>query len=209
MSISNLHITPRQAGTADPVSDHREAELLHRTARGDESAFRELFETYQPGLLFLISKITRNMVTAEEVVQDMFIKIWQTRENLSEIRSFKNYLFIISRNQALKLIDKEIRQRNRQETYEKDMRETGRGAEQDERPFHLIDEAIDRLPSQQKTAWLLSRHEGMTYEQIAAQMGLSEKTIKRHIRLATDSIKTYISTHNTALFVLLIAASYL
>ncbi len=149
------------------------------------------------------------MTTAEEVVQDIFLKIWQTRETLEGIKNFKNYLFIISRNKALKLIEKEIRERNRQEDYHTNTQTSGHYGEEDERPFHLIDEAIERLPGQQKTAWLLSRHEGFTYEQIAAQMGLSEKTVKRHIRLATDSMKVYISTHNTALLVLLIAANYL
>lgn len=209
MSASNLHIIPPHAGSGDHLTDPREAELLLRVSRGEEAAFRELFGIYQPGLLFLVHKITRNMGSAEEIVQDIFLKIWLTRENLGQIRSFKNYLFIISRNQALKLIDKEIRQRNRQQAYEKDTQTVGDVDHDDERPFHLIDEAIERLPGQQKTAWLLSRHEGLTYEQIAEQMGLSEKTVKRHIRLATDSMKEYISAHNAALLILLLTANYL
>jgi RNA polymerase sigma-70 factor (ECF subfamily) len=191
------------------MTDLREAELLIRISKGEEAAFRELFTLYQPGLLFIVDKITRNMAAAEEVVQDIFLKIWQTRETLEGIKSFKNYLFVISRNKALKLIEKEIRERNRQENYHNDTQTGGYSVQEDERPFHLIDEAIERLPAQQKTAWLLSRHEGLTYVQIAAQMELSEKTVKRHIRLATDSMKVYISTHNAALLVLLIAANYL
>jgi len=209
LSASNLHIIPPQAGTAGLNQDPREAELLSRVSRGEESAFRELFGLYQPGLLFLVHKITRNMSTAEEIVQDIFLKIWQTRESLSEIKRFKRYLFIISRNQALKLIDKEIRERNRHAQYEKESLNVGNDQAETERAFHLIDEAIDRLPKQQKTAWLLSRHEGLTYEQIANQMGLSKKTVQYYIAIATDSIKSHLSDMNLQLLFLLIATGYL
>ncbi len=194
MSESNLYITPR------------EADLLLQTSKGDESAFRELFDVYQPLLLSFVFRITKNRVTTEEIVQDIFLKIWMTRESLAGIQSFKNYLFIVSRNQALNLIDKERRARNRQSAYEKEV--TGNHDAPEEKMYHLIDEAIDRLPGQQKTAWLLSRHEGLTYAEIAEQMGLSAKTVKNYIAIATDSMKSYLSERNLPLLLLLIAANY-
>jgi len=194
LSESNLYITPR------------EADLLLQTSKGDESAFRELFDVYQPLLLSFVFRITKNRVTTEEIVQDIFLKIWMTRESLAGIQSFKNYLFIVSRNQALNLIDKERRARNRQSAYEKEV--TGNHDAPEEKMYHLIDEAIDRLPGQQKTAWLLSRHEGLTYAEIAEQMGLSAKTVKNYIAIATDSMKSYLSERNLPLLLLLIAANY-
>ena len=142
-----------------------------------------------------------------------------TRENLSDIRNFKNYLFIICRNQALNLVEKEKRLYQQRKIYEKDMLSTTNASSEvtisgeeeggPERPYHLIDEAIDRLPAQQQKAWLLSRHEGMTYEEIATKMALSRETIKYYIRLANDSIKDYIADHNIQLLLLLLAARYL
>lgn len=206
MSDSHLHITPRQASATGHLIDPSEPELLLRVSQGDEAAFAELFDTYQPLLLFMVHRITRDMTEAEEIVQDILLKIWQTRETLAQINNFRNYLFIISRNQALKLVDKKMRQRRREEGYhdefdEQDAAET--------KAFHLLDEAIDRLPAQQQRTWLLSRHEGLSYEQIAGVMGLSPRTVQRHISLATESIKAYVLTHNIQLLILILASGYL
>jgi RNA polymerase sigma-70 factor (ECF subfamily) len=184
-----------------------ETELLLQTAKGDCAAFEQLFKTYQPSLLFLVHKITRNISAAEEIVQDVFLKIWLTRETLSEIENFKNYLFIVSRNQALNLLDKELRTRRRHNEYENEIKVVTETPQED--AYHLIDEAISQLPQQQRAAWLLSRHEGLSYEKIAMRMNLSEKTVKRHIRLATDSLKDYILQHNTELALLLLLACFL
>jgi len=194
-------------------------ELLQQTAAGDERAFRVLFDRYKRLLLTFVYRITQDGAATEEIVQDIFLKIWMTRENLSDIRNFKNYLFIICRNQALNLVEKEKRLYQQRKIYEKDMLSTTNASSEitisgeeeggPERPYHLIDEAIDRLPAQQQKAWLLSRHEGMTYEEIATKMALSRETIKYYIRLANDSIKDYIADHNIQLLLLLLAARYL
>jgi RNA polymerase sigma-70 factor (family 1) len=199
LTDNNLHIIP-------PTAD--EAGLLLRTAAGDESAFRELFGMYQPSLLYLVHKITRNMGAAEEAVQDIFLKVWLTRESLYKIQHFKNYIFIVARNQALNVLDKQVRERNKQQDYQRTTEES-RESSDNGLPYHLIDEAIHRLPQQQRRAWLLSRHEGMSYEEIGTRLSISQKTVKRHIRLATDSIKDYVVTHNTELLVLLLVANYL
>lgn len=207
MTETNLHIVPGQS--------LKEAELLLRTAQGEEAAFRELFDEYQPLLLSFVFRITRNMSATEEIVQDIFLKIWMAKESLTEIRNFKSYSFTLARNQTLNLIDKEIRRKNREEQFQKNAGEVyvdngiADSTEEEKRPYHLIDEAIDRLPSQQKTAWLLSRHEGLTYEQIAERMDLSPKTVKNYIRIATDSMKEYISAHNLSLTILVVSAAYL
>lgn len=92
----------------------------------------------------------------------------------------------------------EMRRQRKQQAFEKSAAENANQSEPDSedanRPYHLIDEAIQRLPSQQQSAWLLSRHEGLTYEEIAVKMGLSKKTVKNYIRIATDSMKV----HDTA-----------
>jgi RNA polymerase sigma-70 factor (family 1) len=208
MDEKNPEIPPFSASAMDYKEIQREAELLQRTAHGDESAFRDLFAIYQPSLLYLVHKIIRDMRTSEEIVQDIFLKIWLTRDNLTDIKNFKNYLFIISRNQSLNLLDKELRLRHKQAEYENDLSVVDdTGAEG--LPYHLIDEAIHRLPNQQKTAWLFSRHEGLSYEAIGGQMGLSVKTVKRHIRLANDSIREYLVIHGNELLLLLLICNYL
>ncbi len=203
METSHLHIIP-PAG--DPAE---ERDLLLRTAQGDERAFRALFDQYKRLLLSFVYRITQDHASAEEIVQDIFVKIWMTREGLTAIQSFKNYLFIVSRNQSLNLVEKEKRLFLKQQAYQKEMLSKPPEHPESERPYHLIDEAIERLPAQQQRTWLLSRHEGLTYEEIAQKMNLSRETVKYYIRLANDSIKDYIADNNIQLFVLLLAAGYL
>jgi RNA polymerase sigma-70 factor (ECF subfamily) len=75
-----------------------------KVAAGNEQAFTELFHRWQSFLATHIYRITESRELAEEIVQDVFLKIWQTRETLSEIQSFKSFLLVVSKNHALNVI---------------------------------------------------------------------------------------------------------
>lgn len=174
-----------------------EHNLLRKIANGDVQAFRVLYDHYQPHLLTFIYRITRSREVTEETVQDIFLKLWMTRDALTGVQSFKDYLFIISRNQALNMLDKQLRQEQKLATYKRDaVTDPGNGSAETEQdlPLNLVDKAIDSLPEQQQKAWLLSRHKRYTYQQIASEMQLSPLTVKRYIRLANDAIKRYIQS---------------
>lgn len=179
----------------DTHIDASEKELLLKVAGGDEAAFRVLFDHHQPLLMTYVFSVTKSVPFAEEIVQDIFLKIWMTKETLAKVNSFKNYLFIVSRNQAInftKKLGRELEKRSEYEGYVK-MEVAGQGTDEElATHYHLIDQAIDRLPPQQQKVYLLSRHEGLTYQEIGDQMGLSPRTVKRYIRISTDSIKGFI-----------------
>lgn len=171
--------------------------LLRKIAGGDVQAFRRLYDHYQPHLMTFIFRITRSRELTEEVVQDIFLKVWMTREALSGVECFKDYLFIISRNQALNMLDKQLRLQEKIAAYKREAAQHLLQQAADTEPDlsqHLIDTAIDSLPDQQRKAWLLSRHERYTYQQIAVEMNLSPLTVKRYIRLANDAIRQFISS---------------
>jgi RNA polymerase sigma-70 factor (family 1) len=176
-----------------PSALHQETELLLAVSQGDERAFTTLYNHYHQRLGLHIYRITKSAELAEEVVHDVFLKIWLNRETLAEIDNFSVYLYVISKNAALNCLKRIAREKA--VTTDLDpvldqipMMET---PEEDYR-YILIDEAIDRLPPQQRQAYLLARHERLTYAEVALRMGLSKETVKKYLQIATEFICGYI-----------------
>jgi RNA polymerase sigma-70 factor (family 1) len=176
-----------------PSALHQETELLLAVSQGDERAFTTLYNHYHQRLGLHIYRITKSAELAEEVVHDVFLKIWLNRETLADIDNFSVYLYVISKNAALNCLKRIAREKAvttdldlvldqipMMETQEEDYR------------YILIDEAIDRLPPQQRQAYLLARHERLTYAEVALRMGLSKETVKKYLQIATEFICGYI-----------------
>jgi len=188
---------------------HHENELLLKVAAGDEHAFRRLFTAYHQQLGIHIYRITNSAELAEEVVQDVFLKIWMTRETLGNIDDFKAYLFVISKNHALNCLKKLAKERIQIKRLEQGS--IGMlSAEQDSGIYYnLLDEAIDHLPPQQQKVYLLSRHNRLKYAEIADQLKLSRETVKKYLQIATTSITDYVRTRLDVYLVVLLAIVYL
>ena len=174
---------------------HINKELLLRIAGGDEKAFTQLLMEHSGLLYSFVLRHTGVKEVAEEIVQDIFTQVWQTRETLAEIRNFRTYLYVISRNRILNEIKRLIRERKRHAEW---VHAAVGVLEEDtamiEQQYNLIEAAIRRLPPQQKKVWTLNRQEGMTYQQIAAAMNISRETVKTYIQHANAAIARYISS---------------
>lgn len=184
---------------------HHENELLLKVAVGDEHAFRQLFTAYHQQLGIHIYRITNSAELAEEVVQDVFLKIWMTRETLGDIDDFKAYLFVISKNHALNCLKKLAKERVQIKQLELGSMEMLNGGQDSGMYYNLLDEAIDHLPPQQQRVYLLSRHNRLKYAEIAEQLKLSRETVKKYLQIATTSITDYVRTHLEAFTLILIA----
>ncbi|WP_423735020.1 sigma-70 family RNA polymerase sigma factor [Chitinophaga caseinilytica] len=179
---------------------------LLEVSRGDENAFRDLFRQYADHLYAYIWQLTKSRELAEEVVQDIFLQIWISREALAGVRNFRNYLFVIARNHALNAIKKMMRERKRAMEWElaRGEADTPISPEPD---LDIVEEAIRQLPSQQQKAWLLSRRQGKKYHEIAREMQLSRETVKKYIQYATQSIVRYVTSRITTLLAICILHS--
>ena len=174
-------------------SVNTEKELLLRIAGGDEIAFRNLYDMYHQLLATYIFRLTRSLPETEEIVHDVFLKLWMTRESLAAIENAKAYLFVISRNHALNVIKRRMRELlHRHQWMQQTNNPITTTDNQDDLMHSLIDKAIDQLPPQQKKVFLLSRHEKLTYQEIASGMGISRETVKSYLQHATSSITKYI-----------------
>ena len=185
-----------------------EAELLALVAKGDERAFTELFDAYYRQLGEYVYKLTESIEVTEEIVQDVFIKIWLKRETLPGLDNFSYYLFILSKNQTLNHLRKKANDKVRQLEWLKQFEEEAYMP--DDTPVieeyrSLIDDAIEKLPPQQKKVYKMSREERLKHEEIAKILDISPETVKKHIKLALRFIKNELSSQNDAVIVLVLS----
>ena len=177
-----------------------EKELVTLLKESNEAAFEELYHLYSRRLLGYLIKLVKSEAFAAELLQDVFVKIWMTRETLTGVDNFKAYLFVISKNHALNCLRKVAREQMQLKKLE-ETRIVPFNAEVQETDhyYNLIDEAIDQLPPQQQKVYLMSRHNRLKYHEIADELELSRETVKKYLQIATSSIKDYVHEHMEAI----------
>lgn len=169
----------------------KDSELLHNVSKGSTEAFRRLYYLWEPALSSYLFQVTKSKELTSEIVQDVFLKIWMTRETLHEIKNFKAYLFVISKNQAINALKKSLAELEKFKLYASNphlyLQEVD---EKREYQYSLIDEAIDQLPARQKEVFLMHRYEKMTYQEIADRLGIGKESVKSHLSFGIKAIKT-------------------
>ena len=188
------------------VETAKETEILKDIAAGSSKAFRALYSQWEPTLSSFIFQVTRSKIITAEIVQDVFLKIWMTRESLVEVKDFKAYLFVISKNRAINALKKSLADLERMKKYASEVpfnEQTEEDDDDSQLHFSLIDEAIDQLSPRQKEIFLLHRHERYSYREISEQLGIGKESVKTHLSLAIKSIKNHIETKITLIILLI------
>lgn len=166
-------------------------------AEGDEAAFSELFYAYHQRLGAYVYRLTESKPATQEIVQDVFVKIWVKRAALTDVEHFDAYLFTAARNHVFNYIRNLARERSRRAALEAEgLREPVQAAEvgTPEEDYHLLlDEAVAQLPQQQQRVYRLHKQEGLSHAEIAARMQLSVETVKKHMSLALRAIRDHLS----------------
>lgn len=132
----------------------------------------------------------------EEIVQDVFVDIWMVRETMSEIKNFKYFLLAICRHKAFDAMKKHLKEQRRKREWEMHNKQPVTGEDNDTEIYsNLVEQAIDSLPPRRKRVYLLSRHERLTYKEIAERLGIGRESVKTHLELATKSITAFINAN--------------
>ncbi|UKT65954.1 RNA polymerase sigma-70 factor [Pedobacter mucosus] len=176
--------------------------LLLLISRGDELAFKELFRIYRDRLFNYIFKITKSRETAEEIAMDVFLKLWECRTSVVEIKNFPSFVFLIARNKSIDFLREAAKNPVLQELVWEEIQvlsdERSDGKVIVNELQDKVNRAIKYLSPQRQTVFRLSREENMSYDQIAKHLQLSKSTIKNHM---LDSLK-FIRTHLGAVILL-------
>jgi RNA polymerase sigma-70 factor (ECF subfamily) len=177
---------------------HNENALLERVAQGDESAFRIVFDHYRDAIFAFSLKVTRHESIAEEIVQDVFLKIWINRSGLGDVRNFADFLYIIARNHTFNSLRSLARERKLLIDTSADLQIAGVSTEAIivQRDYdRLLLQAVAQLPPQQKLVYTLGRQQGLSREEIAAQLHISPGTVKVHMAQALRTLRAYFKNH--------------
>lgn len=186
-----------------------EHSLLVLIAEGNENAFKALFKNHRAKIFNYIFRLTKSRVAAEEMVMDVFLKLWEGRALLAELDNFNAFLFAMARNKAYDFLRKAAKDRVLRELIWEEI-QIASELRTDQKL--ILDEmerdyqyAIQKLSPQRQSVFKLSREEHMTYDQIAEHLQLSKSTIKNHILDSLKAIRSHMHQHNNLLpFVLIV-----
>jgi RNA polymerase sigma-70 factor (ECF subfamily) len=178
--------------------DAPEQVVLNLLKDGNRDAFVRIYNNYHNALYGYALRFLKVPQLAEDIVQEVFIKVWERRFSIDPSLSVKSYLFTITRNRVFKLIKKiSVDHRMRMEVAFNVGNNIADPALQLQwQQYNMILEAaIERLPPQRKKVFKLCRQEGKKYEEVATELNLSRNTVKEHMVLAVRSVKEYILRH--------------
>ena len=165
--------------------------LFEKIKSGDEKAFEALFRQYYPHLCLYATQILGNPSAAEEIVQELFVRLWEKREETEIETSLKNYLFRSVKNHCLNLIKhNQIKNKYSQKILaENESFSAENDFESQTELFRKIEESIAELPEKRQKIFRLSRQEGLKYREIAEKMKISIKTVETQMGLAIKTLR--------------------
>ena len=170
--------------------------LIENIRKGDSHAFNEIYSHYFSNVYCFSYKFLKSKELAQECTQLTFIKIWEGRNHLNTDLSFKSYLFTICKNCILKTIEKTTRENKFKEIimreYRKDTTEEKSDGEDMEK---VAQQALEQLPPQRQLIFKLCKIEGLSYKEVAMNLGISDGTVRDHMFKAVKSIRRYLSFH--------------
>lgn len=189
---------------------HNEKDILRRIAGGDRNAFKGLYSTYfyhveRYVILFEPSK--RNL---DELTQDVFIRIWEKRARLTEVESFKDYLFLVSRNVVFNYV-RALKVRQKLKDLDDSAEPSSESDSENELLFkqyyQLALEAIEKLPEGRRKILKMSVDGGLTLDEIAAELNISRSGVKKQLYTATAFVRQYLRDHGELSLVLFVFIS--
>ncbi|GGC14527.1 DNA-directed RNA polymerase sigma-70 factor [Parapedobacter defluvii] len=169
--------------------------LLEQIRDGNEQAFAALYDRYAGRLYGNLIKLVKDRDVAQELLQDVFLKIWEKRKSIRVESSFAAYLFAITKHMALNfsrrvVLDAKVVSSLAAEAPDGYSHiEEGMIAKELER---LYDNAVNALPPKRRVVYIRCKHEGKTYEQVSRELGISTSTINDHMVKALRFIEQHL-----------------
>lgn len=172
------------------MADKSDRYLVERIRKGDRQAFRQLFERYYPLFVSFARRLLRDGQIAEDLVQNVFVRVWASRDRLDVDRNIRSYLLVAVRNEVfcyLRGIDRAF-----YEPLSEDSRVTETDAVQIICAKDMerdVREIIADMPDRRREVFTMSRNENLSNQEIADRLGLSVRTVEKHIENALTDIR--------------------
>jgi len=171
-------------------SSYIENELFVRISEGDEAAFSICYAEYGRMLMPFLIRLVGSQDSAEEIIQEVFLKVWLHRDRLAEVESPKSWLFRVAANAARNWLKKKMRIEQQVHTQPSEAARDLVTERLDMRAvFHLVQATIQSFPPQRKLIYQMSREEGLKPAEIADRLQLSVSTVKNTLLSALKAIR--------------------
>jgi len=181
-----------------------EPALIALLRESSEYAFQQLFEQYHQRIYRVAMVYVRSPALAEDIVQDVFLKIWFQRKSLPELSSFESWICTVARNVTLNCLKKQAYEWKARKTWSLERMAPDHTGDLTTEYKELLSRAILHLPEQQQKVYRLARDKGFSYEDIASELSLSPLTVKTHMSRALASLRNYLQKHGKELLLLFI-----
>ena len=176
-----------------------ERELMQRCVEGDRQAFATLYSHYAPLLYKAVYPLTnKSREDTEEIIQELFVKIWDRRDNMLTIRSFRPFVFRLARNRVIDWYRKKESKKSYCTFYSENHRNESVSVTDDllfDEYYAIALEAIASLPPRQKQIFNLRHTEDLSLIEIAAQLRISLHAVKKQLYQATRFVRDYLHKH--------------
>lgn len=191
-----------------PQPDTPDHELVARLKQGDLKCYEALFDRYYALFLTFAAGVVGQRSAAEDIVQDVFMQLWLHRDRLDEDRSLYNLLFTMTKHR----IYDHFRRRFHLETLQRPLSEFETPCDETQNPEsdleteqlrQTISHTVAAMPPQRRTIFVLSRQEHLSRQEIAQRLGLSLRTVDKHLELALRDIRLHLRDFQWLLFLLL------
>jgi RNA polymerase sigma-70 factor (family 1) len=211
-----LHLIPKDGfnkinkKALDNNELQRNRALFQRIARSDARAFAEFYEVYAVKLALYVSRFLGSELWAEEIVQDTFLKLWSVRETVGELEYPASFVYRMVANRTKDHLKRRGHEVKLQQHLLHRLQHANTNATEELVDYQmgeqLFRKAIQQLPPQRALVFKMRHEQGMSYEEIATELGLSKNTIRNLLNLALQNIRTYLSEHGdiTGVLVLII-----
>lgn len=187
--------------------NYTDKELFRLIAEGDEQAFSVCVHRFTPELFPYIKSMVQDDLWAEDLLQDLFIRLWKNRVKLPAVEKPGGYLNRMTVNMALDFIRHRSVEVKAQYRIARQLETSGNnpGAENFDRRFYesLLQSAVKQLTPHQQRAYRLRYDEELSYREIAVQMSISSNTVRNHLVAAMESLRAYLKKHIDILLVII------
>lgn len=186
---------------------YEEAHLITLLAEDSEYAFQLMYDRHRNRIYQTAIRYLKSPLLAQEVVQDVFLKLWIERKNIKTDQPLEAWLYTVAKNNLinrLKKIANEWNAINNLKLLTQQFVNNSSSKIEEAQYNELLRKAIITLPQQQQTVFCLARNEHLTYIQVGEKMGISPLTVKKHMSRALLHIKTYFSGIDDLFFVFIL-----
>ena len=189
-----------------------EKALLALVATGNREAFTKIYATHLNNLYRYVFLFTKSKEESEEILQDLFIKIWENREKLAEVDSFKNYIFRIAKNKMLDNI-RHLQTRQRVFAEIKRTKDIAEFTTTDHcvyrEYYQVVQQAIEKLPPKRKLIFRLNIENGLSPDEIAHKLSISKSVVQKQTYKASHFVREYLLKHSEISFPILATLFFL